>query len=222
MVVVTDLEGTLSAGETWRGLTDYLQQHGRAWAVRWMSLPYVPLRLLGRLGLRRSARDRLQFMLDLLKLMRGMVEAVWAAASQWLVERTACPERHRRVMAELEHAQRAGARVVICSGAFQPVVEAIAHKAGFEAIGTPIAWSDGRSTGDLAAPFTFGPRKPERLRAYLGEIPVDRAYGDTAGDIPMLEIAGEAVIVDHDAELRTVAVARGWRILTDAEARAAS
>ena len=177
MVVVTDLEGTLSAGETWRGLTDYLQQHGRAWAVRWMLLPYVPLRLLGRLGLRRSARDRLQFMLDLLKLMRGMTEAEWADASQWVVERTVWPERHLRVMAELEHAQRAGARVVICSGAFQPVVEAIAHKAGCEAIGTPIAWAGGRWAGDVGAHFAVGPGRSGQPRAvYRATMPQHKQY----------------------------------------------
>ncbi len=219
MIVVTDLEGTLTAGETWRGLTDYLRQAGRGWAVRRLLMTYTPILVLSRIGLRSSARDRLQFMEELGGLTRGWTEAEWAEAARWVVEHALWPARHRRVMEELEQARQQGARIVICSGAFQPLVDAFAAQAGFEAIGTPLAWEDGRATGAVAAPFTFGPLKAERLRAYLGEVPIDLGYGDTDGDLAMLGLARQAVIVDHNPALRREAETRGWRILSDSQAR---
>ncbi len=223
MIVVTDLEGTLTSGETWRGLTDYLREHGRGGAVWRFLLPYLPLRLLARLGLRRNtARDRLGFMQSLARLMAGSSEAEWAEAADWVVEHTLWPARFSAVFAELEDARRAGARVIICSGAYQPLVEAIARKAGFEAIGTPLVWKDGRSTGEVAGAFTFGRRKAERLTQYLSGVGIDRAYGDTTGDIDMLALAREGVVIDHDPALRREAETRGWRILTDSQARAAA
>ena len=221
MIVVTDLEGTLTAGETWRGLTDYLRHVGRGWAVRRLMMTYTPILLLSRLGLRRPAKDRLKFMEDLGALTRGWTESEWAEAARWVVVHALWPARHVRVMTELEQARQSGARVVICSGAFQPLVDAFAAQAGFEAIGTPLAWENGRATGAVAAPFTFGSMKAKRLRAYLGEVPIDVGYGDTDGDLAMLGLARQAVIIDHDPVLRREAETRGWRILTDSQAREA-
>ncbi len=221
MIVVTDLEGTLTSGETWRGLTDYLREHGRGGAVWRFLLPYLPMRVLARLGLRRNtARDRLGFMESLTRLMAGSTEADWAVAADWVAEHALWPARYAAIVAELEEARRAGARVIICSGAYQPLVEAVARKAGFEAIGTPLVWKDGYSTGRVDGPFTFGRQKADRLIQYLGGVGIDRAYGDTTGDIEMLALAREGVIIDHDPALRREAETRGWRILTDSQARA--
>jgi len=221
VIVVTDLEGTLTTGQTWRGVTRYLNEQGRGWAVRTFLLPYVAIQWLGKLRLRDTQADRMRFMVDLARLTRGLPEAEWDVLAERVVEQTLWPGRYLRVMGELESLRKGGARVIVCSGAYQPIVAAFARRAGFEALGTPLVWKDGRSTGALAAPINNADLKAAALRGLLGSLPIDQAYGDTAGDIAMLSLAREATVIDHDPVLRAAAVERGWRILTETEARAA-
>ncbi len=219
MVVVTDLEGTLTGGETWRGLTEYLTAQGRGGPVRRFLLPYAFRRWLRQLGFRETVDDRARFMVDLARLMRGQTEADWAQASEWIVEHTFWPVLFGRVWHELLEARQAGARVIICSGAYQPIVAAIARRGGFEALGTPLTWEAGRATGKVAGPINQGDWKATALRELLGDCEIAHAYGDTAADIAMLSLARAATIIDHDPALRREADARGWRILSDREAR---
>lgn len=221
MVVVTDLEGTVSAGETWRGLTQYLALHGQGSAVRRMLLPYAIRRWLKRLGFRENPQDRLRLMADLAVLMRGRSRDEWKAAGDWITEHILWPARFDRVWLELVEARQVGARVIVCSGAFQPVVDAFARRGDFDGLGTPLAWNDSRSTG-LGGPINQAEWKATALRELLGQTAIDRAYGDTAADIPMLRLATSVTIVDHDPALRREAEERGWRILSDQEARSAA
>lgn len=220
MVVVTDLEGTLTAGETWRGLTQFLTLQGKGGAVRRMLLPYAVRRWLRRFGFREDPQDRLRLMVDLARLMRGRTRDEWSASGDWISDHILWPARFDRVWRELVDARQAGARVIICSGAFQPIVDAFAKRCGFEGLGTPLAWS-GMHTIGLGGPINQAEWKATGLRNLLGDTPIDQAYGDTAADIPMLRLARTATIVDHDPALRQEAEARSWRILSDQEARSA-
>ncbi len=220
MVLVTDLEGTVSAGETWRGLMQFLELQGRGGAVRLTLLPYAVRRWLKHLGWHEGPQVRLRFMEDLAGLMRGRSREEWDVAGEWIVEHVLWPDRYERVWQELIAARQAGARVIVCSGAYQPVVDAFARRGGFEGLGTPIGWSDTGAIG-LGGPVNQGMWKAEALRSLLEGVSIDQAYGDTAADIPMLQLAASATIIDHDPVLRGVAEQRGWRILSDEAARAA-
>jgi phosphoserine phosphatase len=131
------------------------------------------------------------------------------------------------VLAELEAAAVRGARVVVASGTYQPVVEAFAARlaagpAGpIIGLGTPLAVRDGLTTGRLAAPIGTGERKAERVAALVGGSRVATAYGDSLADVPLLDLAAEPVAVAPDADLRAHATARRWRILDDPAAGAA-
>ena len=72
---------------------------------------------------------------------------------------------------------------------------------------------DGRTTGRLLGRIGTGRRKADRVRAWSGGAGVAVAYGDSLADVPLLEMAAEPVAVAPDADLRPLAVARGWRIL---------
>ncbi len=221
MIVVTDLEGTVTAGETWRGLTQFLTLQGSGGAVRRMLLPYAIRRWLTRLGFRENPQDRLRLMADLARLMRGRSRDEWREAGEWIAEHILWPARFERIWQELADARRAGARVIVCSGAFQPVVDAFARRGDFEGLGTPLAWNGSHATG-LGGPINQAEWKAAGLRNLLGDTPIDQAYGDTTADIPMLRLAASATVVDHDPELRREAQERGWRILSDREARSAA
>ena len=134
----------------------------------------------------------------------------------WVVEHELWPKRHRKVVGELQEHLREGHRAIIVTGMYEPLLEALLEKLpGMEAIGTPLAFENGHFTGELAAPFNVGSRKRDQLHPFARDGKILAAYGDTAPDIPMLEMGEHPVAVNPDKVLRQVAEARGWRILID-------
>ncbi|MCU0482997.1 MAG: haloacid dehalogenase-like hydrolase [Chloroflexi bacterium] len=220
--VVADLEGTCTAGETWRGLGRYLSAHGRRRAYRWFLLPRLAAVPLVRLGLVDEQAFRNRWVRDLARLLAGEDEAALARIAAAIVDQELWPRRKPDVVAELAAAAAGGARLVLASGTYQPVLEAFAARLADEigsdavvALGTPLELRDGRATGRLAEPIGTGPRKAQRVRALVAGAPVSVAYGDSAADLPLLELAVEAVAVSPDRTLGRAARARGWRVLGD-------
>lgn len=85
-----------------------------------------------------------------------------------------------------------GARLVIVSASPSFVVAPFAERLGADRlIATEMAYDrEGRATGRFATPNCRGPEKVVRLKEAFGDDVVLRAaYGDTAGDREMLEIA---------------------------------
>jgi phosphoserine phosphatase len=220
-LVAADLEGTCTAGETWRGVGRWLADHGRRGGFRRFLAPRMAALPLVRAGLvgRQAFRDR--WIRDLAALLDGLGPADLDDLARRVVDEELWPKRRPEVVAELEAAAAAGRRVAVASGTYQPVLAAFvarlaAGPAGpLVALGTPLQVCDGRTTGRLAAPIGTGPRKADRVRALAGSAPLVAAYGDSLADLPLLEAALEAVAVHPDGDLRPVAVARGWRILDD-------
>ena len=216
-IVVSDLEGTLTTGETWRGVGRYLATHDRALAFRAFLLTHTPGVFLAKAGLIDTQRFRNRWITDLVVLLRGASGAELGRMAEWVVEHELWPKRRAGVLAELARHHTAGDRVVLASGTYQPVLDRFAARLGVEAIGTPlmmIGTGEGAQfSGRLAGPVNTGPAKVERLRAALGEVAPAVAYGDTLADLPMLELSQAAVAVHPDAELRKAATERGWRVL---------
>src|SRR5205085_5710244 len=93
----------------------------------------------------------------------------------------------------------------------------IARRLGLTgALGTVAEVVDGRYTGRLVGELMHGEAKAEAVRALAEREGLDlsrcTAYSDSANDLPMLTLAGTAVAVNPDTELRAVARARGWMI----------
>ncbi len=214
MTAVFDLEGTLTAGETWKGLARYLRAHGRrAEYDRFFAL-HLPGALLAKAGLLPRRWYQNVWMRNLAGLLRGLDEAALREVAEGVVEEELWPKRKERVVARLfDHLER-GHRVVLASGTYEPVLRAFARRLApeVEALGTPLELREGRATGRLAGPVHVGRRKAERVRAYLGGAP-DYAYGDTLADLPLLLLAAHPVAVDPDPRLRREARRRGFEIL---------
>lgn len=215
MIVAADLEGTLTGGETWRGIGRFLAQHGRAPAYRAFVLAHLPAALLARAGLADELAFRDRWTARFPRLLRGLSGDELRRLAGWVVDHELWPGRRAVVLAELEQYRRAGGRLVLASGTYQPVLDCFARRLGAEAIGTPleIAAASGRVTGRLAEPVNTGATKAARLRAALAGAPLAVAYGDTLADLPMLELSAGPVVVGPDARLARLARARGWRIL---------
>lgn len=94
-----------------------------------------------------------------------------------------------------------GHRVVLVSASYAPYVEPIGRRLGADAvIATEIhVDADGRCSGRLAGANCRGPEKVRRLREWIDgrgdRSPVIYAYGDSAGDAPMLAMADHSVLV---------------------------
>lgn len=222
--MVADLEGTCTAGETWRGVGAWLTANGRRGRYRRFLAPRMAAIPLVRVGLlsRQAFRDR--WIADLARLLDDLDADELARVAEEVVDRHLWPGRRVAVIAELEAAAAAGARVAIATGTYQPVLDAfiarlVAGPAGpIAGLGTALEVAAGRTTGRLVGRIGTGTRKARRVRAWAGEELLAAAYGDSLADVPLLEMASAPVAVAPDAELRPLAVARGWRILDDVAA----
>jgi HAD superfamily phosphoserine phosphatase-like hydrolase len=212
--VVSDLEGTISAGETWRGVARYLNDRGRRRAWRLFLATHVPVMLLVRMRLLDRARFRDLWIRDQCRLLRGLSEDELAAMGEWVVEHELWPQRREAVVAELQAHVAAGRRLLIVSGTYQPVIRAVAARLGGEAMGTELEMRGGRATGRAVGEVNTGRSKTRRLGAILGAEPV-AAYGDTEPDERMLLLAEEPVAVHPDHGLSRIARERGWRVIAD-------
>jgi phosphoserine phosphatase len=214
-VVASDLEGTLSSGAMWRGVGRYLEAHGRSGPYRRFFFSRVPGVLAVRLGWMEPNPFGQRWVIDLVKLFRGDTPEQLAEMGEWVVENELWPQRREAVIAELEAHRRGGSRLVLASGSYLPVLEAFARRIGAEAIAAGFEMSDGRATGRLSGPMTVGPLKAECLRTALNGDTLVAAYGDTAADIPMLEMSAAPVAVAPDEQLAAAAGARGWRVIAE-------
>lgn len=218
-LVAADLEGTCTAGETWRGVARWLGANGRSWRYRRFLLPRLAALPLVRLGLVERQAFRNRWIRDLARLLDGLTAAEVEGVAAEVVETEIWPKRRVAVLDELARAAAEGARVVIATGTYEPVLAAfVARLPGGSAgpvvgLGTPLEMRDGRTSGRLAGPIGTGTVKLARVREIAGGAELRVAYGDSLADVPLLEAARDAVAVAPDDALRPLAVARGWRIL---------
>jgi HAD superfamily phosphoserine phosphatase-like hydrolase len=215
VIVASDLEGTLTNGETWRGMRAYLEAHGRKADYGRFMRAKMPLYLGAKIGIVPKRYFQNRWIEDLPALFTGMTLGDFQSeVAAWVVQHELLPKARYNVIAELEAAQKDGARVILASGTYQPVLEAFAVEFGFEAVGTPLEVTDGKLTGRLQSHINVAEHKIANLLQHLGAGELTRAYGDTLPDIPMLEAAREGVVVTgNDKKLMAIAKARGWRTL---------
>ncbi len=214
--VATDLEGTLSAGEVWRGISAYLKTHGRANAHRWFMATHFPGAMLAKYGITDKQKFKNRWLADQAKLLRGYSTQELDTLSDWVVENELWGQRREKVIDELRAHHANGCTILIATGAYEPITNALARKINLERIlglGTPLEMVNGRATGKLAGEIGVDKRKAERVRQHIADGALVAAYGDTAADVYMLEASQQPVAVSPDEELRKIATAKGWRIL---------
>ena len=76
--------------------------------------------------------------------------------------------------------------------------------------------AEGNYTGELVGGLNYGELKIGPMRRFADEHGLDLetswAYSDSVSDLPMLELVGNPVAVNPDAELPGAAQ-RGWRVM---------
>jgi phosphatidylinositol alpha 1,6-mannosyltransferase len=111
--------------------------------------------------------------------------------------------------------QRAGDLVFLVSSAPEELVSHLVDVLGVDGCaGTRLEVSAGCFTGRIAT-LCHGPQKRDAVLRLAGQHGVDLnrcvAYGDSLGDLEMLDAVGTAICVNPDRGLRAQASLRGWR-----------
>jgi HAD superfamily hydrolase (TIGR01490 family) len=129
------------------------------------------------------------------------------------------PRIYPQMVAEVREHQDAGRPTFIVSAAGNGVVELLARVLDMEGgIGTRYEVdAEGRYTGKMVGGLNYGELKIEPMRRFAATHDIDLsesfAYSDSASDLPMLELVGNPIVVNPDAQLARVADERGWRVM---------
>lgn len=122
------------------------------------------------------------------------------------------------VVARLEEHRRRGERLILVSGSLDFLLEPLARHLGAEACLCPgLDEVEGSFTGRLTCPPVIGEEKANRMKNYAHTHGIDlalcHAYADSSSDLPILNLAGRATVVNPGFFLKREARRRGWEIL---------
>ncbi len=98
---VFDLEGTLTAGETWKGVGRYLQNHGKKAAYQRFFLLHLPGALLTKAHLLPRRGYQNLWMRHLAGLFSGLDEATLGDLAGWVVAEELWPKRKAKTIRRL-------------------------------------------------------------------------------------------------------------------------
>ncbi|HID87933.1 MAG TPA: HAD family hydrolase [Anaerolineae bacterium] len=221
-----DLDGTLCTEHIWRALTQYpYPQRWRRLVVRFYLISHVLLWPLHRTGLLSKETFYRLWGQDMAWILAGLSPSEAEEVFHWIADQHILPSLRPDAMEILRHHQGEGHFVALVSGTFEELLTIIGRRMGVDhVVGTRLEVRRGRYTGRLASSFCFGTEKAERLRGFLreNELGIDLAasfaYGDSAFDLPFLEMVGHPVAVHPDDELRATAVQRGWPVIGEPSA----
>jgi len=213
MIVASDLMGTLTTGSPFLGLVDWVKHNQSKLRAGFYTAAVMPSYVLAKNGWIDWQAWGQKLMVDSLAYIEDANPEKLAHASEWVVEHDFWRKRRVDVVARLMSHREQGAKVYIASSVVEPFIEPFARRIGAQAIGTPVEIVDGRvrMVGELMA----NEKKIEQVLSRLGVDRVDVAYGDTILDVPLLEHADHPVAVYPEANLKAVALQRGWEIIGD-------
>lgn len=111
-----------------------------------------------------------------------------------------------------------GQEVWLVTAAPNDLARLLAERLGFTGgVGTCAQVVEGRFTGHLDGAPMHGRAKADKVREIARDRGLDlascTAYSDSANDVPMLTVVGNAVAVNPDAALRRYARKRDWLIV---------
>ena len=217
-VIVSDMDGTLTTAETWRGVHDWVKVNRPSGAAQRFVTVRLPLVILAKLGIINKERFRARWLSDLAALLRGATVDELNAMGEWVVEHYLWPARRTSgltaVADAVANARTAGVQLLLATGGYQQVGDAFARRIGaVAALGTPLEFVDGVATGLLAGATQSGEQKAAAVSRRVAGGEILAAFGDTAADIPLLTAARRAVAVAPDKQLREEAQRRGWEIV---------
>ena len=211
MIVLSDMNGTLTTGSPYLGVVDWVKHNQNKFEATWYKLSIMPSYLLAKRGLIDWQVWGQKLMIDSLSYIKDATPEKVEQVSEWLVEQELWRNRREDVVVRLVKHREEGAKTYITSSMMEPFLEPFARRIGAEVIGTPTEIVNGRLK--IAGEMVVNEKKIEQALSRLGVDKVDVAYGDSLMDVPMLEHADHPVAVYPEEGLKKLAQERGWEIL---------
>jgi HAD superfamily phosphoserine phosphatase-like hydrolase len=211
-IIVSDIEGTLTMGSSWRALRRYYKENYNSLSYNQFFLRWVPRFLFVKFGLLSRKSAMIGWMLDEVRLFKNFTVEEFKRMAEWVVRTEMWPKRLSVMLSELETYRRKGNSIVLVSSAYQPIVDEFAQKLDAIGIGSPLNFREGRLDG-LILPLNAYEHKAHYLQKKFPDTEILMGFGDTISDIPMLELSQNPVAVNPDEELRPIAEAKGWRVI---------
>ncbi|MBS0622231.1 MAG: HAD-IB family hydrolase [Verrucomicrobia bacterium] len=211
-LAVFDLDDTLIRGNISFAFGAFLYRIGkmRFWSALYCTGTYFrhkflqrSLRLLHTKVLRRFLRGY---------SLRTLCRDVEVFLDEWLEKRCYHPALER-----LRAFQKSGAHVMLISCAPDFLVSAVARRLGVDDWAATRYGVDNRNLLDTIHHFIVGEEKArlvlERARSLCLGREAIAAFSDSTEDLPLLEVAGEAVGVQPGRKLRAICKERGWEVI---------
>ena len=160
-------------------------------------------------------RDRRLFNELLYSAYSGMSEDRIEVLSAEVFDEVLKPNLYPFAVDLVNQARRAGHRIVLISGALDPVLRHLgAYLGADDIIGNRLELKDRVATGKILKPIVAGPTKALLIRKHAREhqFDLDDCYGfsDSYSDVPMLSVVGHPAAVNPDKKLARLARAYDW------------
>ena len=217
-IAIYDLDRTVTRLPTWsRFLLHAAFIHA---PQRLALLPLVGLAaLLGAVGV--IDRKALKETMHRLMLGRAIASGALTRVSESFAEHEAARNIREDARAAIAADRAAGCRVVIATAAHLFYAAAIARRLEVADVIATKSETDpsGRILHRIAGENCYGDAKAEAIDRWRGAVAPDRArimvrfYSDHVSDLPTFARVDEPVAVNPGHALRSIAQARGWRIV---------
>ena len=215
-----DVDGTLYNANMWRGLIQYVAEHGAKNRAQFYMARNMPLWYLRKLKLIDEETFRKPWVLTLGSLIRGWDAARGNAALRWVAEQYIQPTGNDAIIARLKNHIAQGHTVVLVSAMLAPTLQVLGDALGATGtVGTQIEVANNRFTGRVIPPVCMGIEKDRLTRRFLLARGIDIdfaasfAYADSISDRALFDLVGHPVAVYPDPQLEILAREKNWEIL---------
>lgn len=199
-----DFDGTLFSGDSILRFCRFARSQGLCSTEQllrglWAAVRYV-------LGLSSAEQSKM----DALHFIQGRSEAELRAFSKRFCEEVLLPRLRQKGLSALNEHLAQGTQVLLITASPSFYLEHLKDALGIDGIiGTRMDFDlSGNATGLICGENCKGIQKPLRLAEYLAatgdrlDYDSSYAYGDSASDLPMLELCGHKVGVNARSELK--------------------
>ncbi len=193
LVVIFDLDGTLTNKDTYLSFLLYIIKYRSLRILRISILPFYVIFYFFKI----IDNHKLKQIFLSAFLCGEKVENITALAYKF-VDRLIKNGMNSTGWKMLHRHQIKGDRIILATASFDIYVKILANRLGIdEIICTEAEITDGKFTGRIDGLNCFGDEKLRRVKQYLGDIPMSSsiAYSDHISDFPMLEWAGKSYLI---------------------------
>ena len=130
-----------------------------------------------------------------------------------------CPRVAADGMRKLEEHRQAGHTIILVTGSLDFLIDPIGSALQVDrCIAAQPECLNGLYTGYLRPPLPYGEGKRQSIQQLVAQLNLDLpscfAYGDSPGDLEILEAVGHPIVVNPIRGMTGVAKRKGWPILT--------